>query len=152
MFETLQQNVNVFADESLREVWNWLRPATDGYEMKKYKTNQKNATYEIGNKVIKFNMVDAKFGGGYHVNYYHEKYLIALDKVFHMLDGKSIMGNSYRSPLVDAINGSTGARIETSYFGVTMHKNRNAHIEFIRADLLSQFNARMGGMNLRGAK
>jgi len=148
-FEALNQNINEFANESVIEVFNWLRPYTDGYEITRYKTNQKNAVFELGKKIIKTMMVDNKYGGGFHVNYYHEKYLVALDKVFHMLDGKNMMGNSYRSPLVDAINSSDGATVETDYFFCRMYQNCNLHIEFKRPDLVVEFNKICGGMNLK---
>jgi len=149
VMETLNQNINEFARESVMEVYNWMRPYTDGYEMTKYKTNQKNATFELGKKIIKTQMVQTKYGGGYHVNYYNEKYLVAMDKVFHMLEGKSMMDNSYRSPLIDAINSSESNTVETDYFFCRMYGNCNLHIEFKRMDLVKEFNAISGGMNLK---
>lgn len=149
IFEALNQNINEFARESVKEVFDWLRPYTDGYEMTRYKTNQKNATFELGKKVIKSMMVENKYGGGFHVNYYNEKYLIALDKVFHMLDGKNMMEKSYRSPLVDAISTSKGNTAQTDYFFCRMYSNRNLHIEFTRPDLVVEFNKICGGMNLK---
>lgn len=150
IFEALNQNVNDFAKESVVEVYNWLRPYTDGYEITRYKTNQKNATFELGRKVIKTNMIQNKCGGGYHVNYYNEKYLVALDKVFHMLDGKNMMDSSYRSPLVDAINSSDNSQtVQTEYFFCRMYSNCNLHIEFLRDDLRHEFNAIAGGNNLK---
>jgi hypothetical protein len=149
IFEALNQNMNTFANESVLEVYKWLRPATDGWEMSKYKTNQKNATFELGKKVVKSRMVENKYSGaGFHVNHYNEKYLLALDKVFHMLDGKSMM-QSYRSPLVDAINTSEGGEVVTEYFKVKMYRNCNAHIEFLRQNLVDEFNKICGGMNLK---
>lgn len=149
IFEALNQNANEFARESVLEVFDWLRPYTGGYEITHYKTNQKNATFELGKKVIKPMMVENKWGGGFHVSYYNEKYLVALDKVFHMLDGKNMLDKSYRSPLVDAINSSEGKTVETDYFYCRMYENRNLHIEFRRMDLVKEFNAISGGMNLK---
>jgi len=152
LFETLNQNVNEFARESVVEVYNWLRPHSDGHEMTRYKTNQKNATFEIGKKLVKTGMVQRAWGGGsYRTNYYTEKYLIALDKVFHMLDGKNMREKSYRSPLVDAINTSEGGTVQTDYFFCRMYQNGNLHIEFTRLDLVKEFNRISGGMNLKPA-
>lgn len=149
MFETLNQNVNEFAKESVQEVYKWLRPPDDYHEMTRYKTNQKNARYELGKKIIKTMMVSFRFGGGYQVSYYHEKYLIALDKVFHMLDGKNMLGGSYRSVLVDAINTTDRNSCETDYFFCRMYQNGNLHIEMLRPDLVQKFNAIAGGANLK---
>ena len=151
LFEALNQNINDFAKESAKEVYDWLRPATDGWEIKRFKTNQKNAVFELGKKIIKSMMVQNKYGGGFHTNYYNEKYLIALDKVFHMLDAKSMLEGSYRSPLVDLINTSEGSTVQTDYFFCHMYQNGNLHIEFLRLDLLKSLNAMMGGNNLKPA-
>lgn len=148
MFEALNQNINEFARESVLEVYRWLRPDVDGYEMTKYKTNQKNATFEVGKKVVKTQMLNNNMGG-FRTNYYNEKYLIALDKVFHMLDGKNFMDHSYRGQLVDAINTSDSAQVTTPYFFCRMYQNCNLHIEFLRPDLVQKFNAIAGGSNLK---
>ena len=148
MFEALNQNINEFARESVLEVYRWLRPNGDSYEMTAYKTNQKNAMYEIGKKVVKPSMLQLS-AGRFRTNYYNEKYLIALDKVFHMLDGKNMLEKSYRSPLVDAINSSEAGTVTTDYFFCRMYQNGNLHIEFLRLDLVKQFNAVAGGNNLK---
>lgn len=148
MFEALNQNINEFAKESVQEVYKWLRPPDEYHEMTRYKTNQKNARYELGKKIIKTQMVNNTFGG-FRTNYYNEKYLIALDKVFHMLDGKNMMEKSYRGVLVDAINTAECGEVETDYFFCRMYQNGNLHIEMLRPDLVQQFNAIAGGMNLK---
>lgn len=66
-----------------------------------------------------------------------------------MLDGKNMLASSYRSPLVDAINVSEGTSVKTDYFFCRMYQNGNMHIEFLRADLVQQFNAIAGGANLK---
>lgn len=147
-FEALNQNINEFARESVLEVYRWLRPDADGYEMTKYKTNQKNARFELKNKVIKSRMVEHSFRQ-FRINSYHEKYLIALDKVFHMLDGANMLDKSHRSPLVDAINSSETLSVKTDYFFCRMYQNGNLHIEFTRSDLVQKFNAIAGGTNLK---
>lgn len=148
MMEALNTNINEFAKESVMEVYKWLRPNADSYEMTRYKTNQKNAAFELKKKIVKSQMVNISFRS-FRTNHYNEKYLIALDKVFHMLDGKNMLASSYRSPLVDAINNSEGASVKTDYFFCRMYQNGNMHIEFLRADLVQQFNAIAGGANLK---
>ncbi len=149
MFESLNQSVNEFAKESVQEVYKWLRPNADSYEMTHYKTNQKNAAFELKKKIVKNQMVQLSYRS-YRTNYYNEKYLIALDKVFHMLDGTNMLEKSHRSPLVDAINTSDGSSsVKTDYFLCRMYLNGNLHIEFLRPDLVQQFNAIAGGANLK---
>lgn len=150
LFDALHQNINEFAREAVLEVYRWLRPNVDYHEMTTYKTNQKNARYEVGQKVIKTRMIESLFQNR-HVNYSHEKYLIALDRVFHMLDGKNILETSHRSPLVDAINSAEAyvMEIETEYFRCKMYNNGNLHITFTRPDLLKEFNRIAGGNNLK---
>jgi len=147
VFETLVQNTNDFANEAVHEVFDWLRPHESGYGSR-YKTNEKNAKFEIGKKVILAWCVENKFGGGFRTDYTREKNLMALDRVFHLLDGKSFNDKGYRSPLVDAIN-TGGATGETDYFRYTCYGNKNLHLEFKRLDLLKEFNAVAGGMNLK---
>lgn len=148
IFETLNQNVDTFARESVLEVYKWLRPEADSCEMRDYKTNQKNAAFELKDRIIKRMMVNRSFHN-YRTNYYNEKYLIAMDKVFFMLDGKNMLEKSYRSPLVDAINTSELSEVETEYFQVKMYGNGNLHIHFLRMDLVQKFNAVAGGAVLK---
>ncbi len=150
VFEMLHQNVDNFARESVIEVYDWIRPH-DGYSGSQYKTNQKNARVELGKKIIHGYMVRVKYSNdGYQTQYNNEKYLIALDRVFHMLEGKNMLEKSYRSPLVDAINLTDSSGLaETEYFKCKCYQNGNLHIEFKRLDLVKQFNAIAGGLNLK---
>lgn len=144
MFETLIQNSNDFVKEAVKEVYDWLHPNFNhsDYGAAKYKTNQKNAKFELGKKIIVTSIIENTYGGGFRVSYYNDKYLIALDKVFHALDGKGML-DGYKSPLIDAINTCNGEG-ETNYFKFHCYSNGNLHIEFRRLDLLSQVNAMCG--------
>jgi hypothetical protein len=145
---TFAQNANEFVEEAIREAFDYLRPR-EHYSGSRYKTNQKNAKFEIGKKIIMTRMVNNQYGGGFRVNYNEEQKLIALDKVFANLDGKTIT-DGYRSPIVDAINTNKSGVAETEYFKVKCYQNQNLHLEFKRLDLLKKFNAVAGGMNLKG--
>lgn len=147
VFETLVQNTNSFAQEAVHEVYDWLRPREESFASK-YKTNQKNARFELGKKVILAWCVENKYGGGFRVDYYREKNLIALDRVFHLLDGIGMSDKGYRSPLVDSINDGTGVG-ETDYFRYKCYSNKNLHLEFKRLDLVAEFNKVAGGANLK---
>lgn len=151
VFEMLNQNINSFARESVKEIFEWIRPHELWHGDSHYKTNQKNARIELGKKIIHGGMVELKYSRtGYQVSYRNEKYLTALDRVFHMLEGKNMLENSHRSPIVDAINlTDASGKAETDYFKCKCYQNGNIHIEFKRLDLVGKFNAMAGGMNLK---
>ena len=148
MFSILIGSSIEFARESIFEVYEFLRPHARS-SAAQYKTNQKHAWVDIGKKVILTGLIES-YWGGYRVYHSREQNLIALDKVFFMLDGKGIP-DGYRSPLVDAINtvekeGNAG---KTEYFKFKLYKNSNLHLEFQRMDLVQKLNAIAGGMNLK---
>lgn len=149
LMATYEQNAMKFLEEAIREVYNDLRPH-DGYSGSKYKTNQKNAKYEIGAKIILTNMVHVRGytdSDAFIVDYDDEQDLISLDWVFAHLAGFKIM-DGHKSPLVDAINTAPAGIAETDFFKVKCYMNGNLHLEFKRLDLLKKFNAVAGGANL----
>lgn len=147
LLKTLIDNVGTFNQEAIDEAYDFLRPSRAAWE-KPYKTNEKNATEHIGKKVIMSWIVEANYSGGLRVKHGSEARLTTLDRVFHFLDGKA-MTDGYKSPLVDAINTAKDGCGETAYFRFKAYWNGNLHVEFKRADLLQEFNARAGGMNLK---
>jgi hypothetical protein len=144
--------LHALVDELIEEVFNWLRPRADSY-MAKYVTNKQEL---VGNKVIRPSMVTRSclLGRGmFRVDFDHgafgsQQRLRTLENVFKALDGKGAAGKRYNSELEDAINASPDGTGETEYFRFKAHKNGNLHIEFLRADLLAEFNRRAGGKNL----
>lgn len=150
MLTAYQQNAQTFLEESIKEVYDYLRPRSE-YKGAEYKTNQRNARFELGRKIILTRMVDTSFGT-WRVHYGRtEQELVSLDMVFTHLDGEMVP-DGYRSPLVDAINtteAESGRPVETKYFRVKAYKNGNLHLEFLRVELLAKFNAVAGGKNLK---
>lgn len=144
MFSTLVNNSESFAREAIAEVYEDLRP-----RQSRYKTNQKNAHEHIGRKIILSGRIQNRYGGGFQINYYQSSNFIALDKVFHLLDGGKLALDGYQSPLIDAINTCEGGQGETDYFRFKCYGNCNLHLEFKRLDLLKKFNAIAGGANLK---
>ena len=141
-FESYALNVDKLFEDSIREIFNWLRPwKRDGY-----KTNNREI---IGRKVIKTSMFENVWGEKMSLVYYNDKYIQALDNVFHLMDGKGV--SKYPGNLVTAIKEacSTNARTcETEYFTVKWYKKGTMHLEFKRMDLLDKVNAKAGGLNL----
>lgn len=135
-------------EEAVREVFAWLRPRGDSWQMTKYKTNQKHARFELGERVVITGAMEGGLFGRPYVGSYTAPRLLALDNVFHGLDGNGTVAKTFHGPLVDAINASDG-RGETDYFEFRTYKNRSLHIRFLRADLLKRFNAIAGGVALK---
>ncbi len=136
---SMTENAPKFLEEAIQEVYEYLRPSGG---RSTYKTNQKSARAGLSEKVILPWAVEAKWsGGGYHVNYHRSVNLMAVDRVFHALDGQLFEGKGYAGPLVDAINSTEGTGSgETEYFRFTCYKNQNLHLEFKRPDLVARFN------------
>jgi hypothetical protein len=153
LMATYEQNAMTFIEEAIREVYDDLRPH-DGYRGSQYKTNQKNAKYLIGGKIILPNKVHIRHVGddetSFTVDYDDEQLLISLDWVFAHLAGFKI-ADGYKSPLVDGINTAPGGVVETDFFKAKCYINGNLHLEFKRLDLLTKFNAVAGGANIMPA-
>lgn len=144
---SFQQNANEIQAELVKEVYEILRPGS--YYNKEYKTN---SPYEIGKRVILPYMIRPGYGKSrFQVAYQKDQKIRAIDRVFHMLDGKGIP-DGYNTPLFDAINTSLDGKGETDYFKFSAHQNGNLHLEFKRADLVNSLNAIAGGARLRDDK
>jgi hypothetical protein len=141
LFETSAANVNVYLEEAVKEVFEYLRPRSS-----RFKTNTE---YELGKRVILTWQVEKGWSRGkFRVNYHREKYLIALDNVFSMIDGKGPV-KSYHGSLHDAITDSPDGTGATEYFKFRCCLNGNLHLEFLKPGLVAKLNAVAGGNRLR---
>lgn len=144
------QNIGAILEESIREVYDWLRPRIFG-QGAKYKTNDR---VEVGRKVViphgleQYNTLIGKHRASYH--FYQQ--LIAMENVFSVLDGHGWIAKTPNGQLIDAINASPDGTGETDFFRFKCYQNRNLHLEFLRTDLLAKFNAVAGGKNLKPGK
>ena len=142
----LHDDMGSLLEDSAREVFDWLRPTSNWRQLK---TNEKNR-FGISNKVILERGMDNTYDKSMpeRVNYYWEKYYIALDNVFHLLDGQGV--SKYPGQLVGAIReaGKKG-ECETPYFRCKWFRNRNLHIEMKRNDLVQKLNQLAGSDKLR---
>jgi len=143
MMHSVVDNADDFVKEAAAEVFDVLRPARDDRYGNKYVTNQKNGKYDLGEKVILSGYVERwSYQGNWHINHYRQKNLIAVDRVFHALDGNlSGMDVSYQGPLCDAIGMTKTGQGETEYFRFACFKNNNLHLWFKRMDLVAKLNA-----------
>ena len=139
----LTSDIPEMLNKAIKEVFELLTPQKRRWG-DNYKTNDE---FTIGKKVILTNIID---GWDSHVNYsYGEPKLNALENVLMMLDGKGpLKGNKGKAVL--AINDShvASGEINTEYMKIKWFKNRNAHLEFKRMDLIKELNERAGGNKL----
>lgn len=146
-FLSLMAQAGDFAQDQIKEVYNWLRPYSD--QRDKYKTN---SIWEVGKKVIKYG-IECPWNseGNWRITYHYEQNFIALDKAFHTLDGAPVPSNTYNMPLADAIRSCTWEipQGSTEYFSFKLYKNGNIHITFLRPDLVREFNRVAGGEMLK---
>lgn len=141
LFETSAANINVYLEEAVHEVFDYLRPRSS-----RFKTNTE---FELGKRVILTWQVEKGWSRGkFRVNYHREKHLTALDNVFHMIDGKGPI-KSYHGPLYDAITDSPDGMGSTEYFKFRCCLNGNLHLEFLKPALVAKLNAVAGGNRLR---
>lgn len=134
---------NDLAREVVLEAFEELRPGK--YRSNCHKTNAKEP-WKVTSKIVLTWMVRPKFGGGFQAAHGSEIQLAVIDRAFHLLDGAlaDFDSNSYRSPLVDAIQTSKDGRGETKYFRFQCYRNGNLHLQIKRLDLLKELN-RIGG-------
>jgi Domain of unknown function (DUF4942) len=134
-----------FARDAAKEVFDMLRPAKGwGGD---YKTNN---AFRVGRKVILPHRVERCWNGKtYRANYHREKELVALDGVFHLLDGKGVMREP-RGPLCKAIEASPDGRGETDFFAFKCFKNGNLHLTMKRLDLVKELNGLAAGEYVLG--
>jgi len=141
MFEDSAANLQVFLEEAVTEVFEYLRPHNSHHKT--------NTEYEIKNKVILTWMVERGYGKTpFRVNYHRDKHLIALENVFLMLDGKGVV-KSYHGELYDGICSTEDGTGKTPYFKFRCFQNGNLHLEFLRPDLVAKLNAIAGGNRLK---
>lgn len=142
-----------FLEEAIREEYDfWNQP-------KLYANYKRNDDFCLGRRIIRTGVVERGYGWGRDgkTEYFRPRYcgadahVIALDNIFHLLDGKRGL-EGYKGPLFDGINSAPGGVGETEYFKFRCHKNGNLHLEFKRLDLLKLFNRVCGRERLGGKR
>ena len=142
MLVGLASNSETYQVQAIKEVFKFLHVFSPTYG-KHYKTNDKNARFALGKKIILTGIIEI-IGWGEHfigVNHYRRDEICSVDRVFHLLDGKDFPENVYNSPLLQAIetSGSDGLG-STEYFSFRVYLNGNLHLTFRRMDLLQELN------------
>jgi hypothetical protein len=124
-----------FARDAVREVFDVLRPTANRHAPK-HKTND---AARVGRRVVLSFAVEGDYGGGFRARGWNDNRLAAIDGVFHLLDGRTVL-QERQTPLLLALKAATGGKGETEYFRFRAFKNGNLHLEFLRPDLLDRLN------------
>lgn len=140
-----RQSLPEMLEESVKEVFDWLRPRSS-----EYKTNTE---FEIGRRVILNWVVDIGWSNHWGVRHGREQHLAALENVFDLVAGVVRKDNaSAWSDLSLAIKACTKpgpCAGETAYFRFKGHRKGTLHLEFKRMDLVAKLNAIAGGARLK---
>lgn len=123
-----------FLEEAIAEEYDFWKCHSERHEL----ATNRRSLYKLDSKVIKSYMV-SRCARGYRCDWDRERHVIAIDNIFHLLDGKGCLSSGTKGPLVDAINEGSGSG-ETEYFRFRCFENRNLHLWFKRQDLLERFN------------
>lgn len=129
------QSANEFLEEAVAEEYDFWRPHRNG----DYKTNRN--FWKLDRKIIKTWMVESwgYSGHPFRCSYSNQAHIVALDNIFHMLDGMGPVAE-FKGELASAIEMSPTGNGETKYFKFKCFHNRNLHLQFKRQDLLDRFN------------
>ena len=125
--------------ESVKEVFDWLRPSEWSWAGQ-YKTNKK---FQVGYKVIITNATGSHLAGEWHLNYYHEANFRSLGNVLSLLDGQGVphyphdLCTKLREVFKDAL---AGEWYDAPYMRVKLYHNGNMHVQFVRTDLIDRLN------------
>lgn len=137
-------NAPNLVEEALQEIFEILRPH------KQYHCFKTNSEFEIGSKVFFEWWMDTSYG---FLHFRREKELTAIDKLFHLLDGRPTP--QYPNGAVSLVNNACRLKqwqCETDYLKLSWFKKGSFHIEFKRLDLVAEINKRAGGMRLKGGQ
>ncbi len=142
--QTTRAQIPQMIEDAVKEVFQYLRPPHS-----EYKTNTE---FEIGKKVILAYPIDhwSNFSPEWRVQYPYKQDLLALERVFQLLDGGGMVNKSHKSDLEQAIEVSNG-KGETPYFKFKCYKKGTLHLEFKRLDLVKRLNEVAGGLTLKTA-
>ena len=139
----LTSQVGTLLEESVREVFEWLRPYHH-YGVGALKTNEK---YRVGPKVILGYTVEAGYPTGLRLKYQRQRNLHALGNVLSLLDGQGVQ--RYPHDLVTQVQDALkdrhyGEVFTVPYLSGRGYKNGHLHVTFTRLDLIDRLN-QIGG-------
>jgi len=134
----LSGKLNGLLEESIKEVFDWLRPQSE-WGAGELKTNKK---FKVGPKAIVYG-IERRYGGGFAIRYQYDANFRALGNVFSLLDGKGVLKypQDFNTRFNEAMReASAGDKFVDDYFECKCYRNGRAHIKFKRLDLLAKLN------------
>lgn len=140
----LASQVDTLLHESAREVFQWLRP-----HHTLYKTNK---PWSIGRKVI-VQGVEEAYRQGFRLNHWRTADFRALGNVLSLLDGRGAQHypDDLCTQLADRLKDvEPGQEVLTPYLTLKPYHNGNAHLTFLRMDLIDKLNQLAGDSSLPG--
>lgn len=146
----LSGRVNGLLEESIKEVFDWLRPHSD-WGVGALKTNKK---FQVGRKAIVYG-VERRYGGGFSIRYSYEANFRALGNVFSLLDGKGVLkypGDFYTRFNEAMREASAGDKFHRRLFRVQMlcKRQRARHIQTAGPSRQAEQNRRRRSAARRG--
>ena len=147
MLNQLRGDLGTLMEESVKEVFEWLRPRRSGYKT--------NTEFEVGQKAILSNVFDIwQYRDSYNISVDEQNAMLTgLDNVFHLLDGKGVA--RYPGDLKTLVKEAVKKKeweCETEYFQCKWYKKGSFHLKFKRMDLVAQMNQIAGGARLKPAE
>ncbi|MFA5687809.1 MAG: DUF4942 domain-containing protein [Kiritimatiellales bacterium] len=142
--EQLHSQIGQLAKDSIMECFDMLRPRRITH-----KTNEKNARWELGPKIILKYWVEPNWSKGFQIRHHYCQCARVLCNAFSLLDSKGVV-KSYGGDLTDAVSTTRQIGVnsgETEYFKFKCYKNGNLHLEFKRMDLVAKLNE-IGGAGM----
>lgn len=144
----LIQDGPAMLERAVVEVFKGLTPQKRWAD--NYKTNDK-CREVVGKKVI-LGILSPGYSNGMNVNHYRDAFVNALGNVFLMLDKKPV-SKTWQDGLVYRFNNRPkGEDFRDEYFDIKAFSNGNAHITFLRPDLVDRLNAIAAGSTLGSHK
>lgn len=147
MARGFQQQAPTFLEDSIREVFEFLRPHNGRYK--------RNSQFEIPKRVVLEFMVEQSWQGWRTQCHQHsgdrDQRLVALENVLNSLDGNGSVCKTHHSDIYNALSeqGQFGA---TALFRYRAFQNGNLHLDWLRLDLLARLNQIAGGIRLKGER
>jgi hypothetical protein len=99
--------------------------------------------------VIIESAVEKLWTGKWTLRHHQQQRFAALENVFSSLDGAGQIAKNYRSQIYHAVEACEDATCETKYFRLKLYGNGNLHLQFLREDLLLEFNRIAGAGKLK---
>lgn len=144
----LAGRINGLLEESVKEVFDWLRPQSE-WGVGKLKTNKK---FSVGEKAIVGWAVERNYGGGFRTQYRYDANFRGLGNAFSLLAGRGVLKypDDFLTRFNEHFKTRGGDTFTDEYFEIKCYGNGNAHIKFLRLDLLAKLNKIGGGEGLPG--